>query len=787
MIDIIEFVDIKEQLKYYNREIQEIKTPSEMREWIKKIFYVDMSIDETAVLIEFFHNSDEAVIKSYIKEQCERMTDEERRDKIIILNQWTDSKDYRNILDALFMTAEDKSKILDIFETEIFISEYVQELISTIDKKIIGEYLKNRNPINKNLVNYLIDKDEMLDVLKMVEDVEKTIIILKYLGPISGNISKNDKIDGMVHEIGNEYCRKQAITFMRTERILDVETFTSNILKYQKVSKQLEQITDEKEKVDFITTLNDNDLKLEFLKQIKSKEDRDEIISSLTKYIDPKIKPQVELVEKMIREFFEDKMGDTMRKEEKEKLDISFAKTSVMFERLQNPTNGMAYNLEDRISISTRHYNNLSKTILFLIHEYGHIFALLNIKTENYYRNPNIDEGMQDVFSELVINHWIEKYEQIKVNDRVINMEYPCKSYSAYNIENSWTRTMLYPLKKKGKDIEAVTEYLLGDKNKFLELTIGKENADNKPMDLYGNHFIDIIWKELYELMPEGFENDDLATAIYGRRNNFMPIFILQKKLEQTDINFFELQDNNKYNCTYIADRYFQGRKIYQISREEMAKFHDLYDSQNEEAIGNWWKFADEKINEVSEKEISEYSGEILESSIVLARDVNVIGERLENLWSLALVEERLKVEKGQSVKETAAKYKKIINDYMSLLEGIKSDESEYLMDVVKDLKYTYLQQMQESIKNGDIQELLHGLKDSVDGTIYVDTDILKLFETSGVKFEQIQMMGSGYTSQDIVDSAIRGTLKLDDIGRISVIFENDKSNELVGERENDE
>lgn len=271
MIDIIEFVDIKEQLKYYNREIQEIKNTIEVREWIKKKFYVDMSIDETAVLIEFFHNSDEAVIKSYIKEQCERMTDGERVDKIIILNQYTDSKDYRNILDALFMTVEDKNKILDILETIIELSDYVQELFSTIDKKIIAEYLKNRSQINRNLLNYLINKGEILDILKMMQDVEKTTVILNYLGPISGNISKNDMIDAMVHEIENEYCRKQAIIFMETERILNVEDFTSNISEYQKINEKMEQITDEKEKVDFITTLDDNDLKLEFLKQVKSK------------------------------------------------------------------------------------------------------------------------------------------------------------------------------------------------------------------------------------------------------------------------------------------------------------------------------------------------------------------------------------------------------------------------------------------------------------------------------------------------------------------------------------
>ena len=172
------------------------------------------------------------------------------------------------------------------------------------------------------------------------------------------------------------------IVFVRSEKIIGVEEFKSNISEYQKINEQIKKITDENEKTDFITCLEDNDLKLEFLKQIEIKENRNQIIKSLTRDIDSRIEPQVELVEKMIREFFEDKIGNYLSEEQKEKLDIAFAKTSVMFEHLPNSTNGIAYNLEDCISISARHCNNLSKTILFLLHEYGHIFSIKNLSTK---------------------------------------------------------------------------------------------------------------------------------------------------------------------------------------------------------------------------------------------------------------------------------------------------------------------------------------------------------------------------------------------------------------------
>ena len=41
----------------------------------------------------------------------------------------------------------------------------------------------------------------------------------------------------------------------------------------------------------------------------------------------------------------------------------------------------------------------------------------------------------------------------------------------------------------------------LKNKNRFLELTLGKENADAKPSDLFGNKYLDISGKELYEQM----------------------------------------------------------------------------------------------------------------------------------------------------------------------------------------------------------------------------------------------------------------------------------------------
>lgn len=216
-----------------------------------------------------------------------------------------------------------------------------------------------------------------------------------------------------------------------------------------------------------------------------------------------------------------------------------------------------------------------------------------------------------------------------------------------------------------------------------------------------------------------------------------------------------------------------------------MAEFHDLCFNQNGCGIDGFDDFANKLIDELSENEIKEHSTEILDTSLALFRNLIRIGYNLENVWGLALKEERDKIENGQSIRETALKYRKLINDYTMLLNRIKGDESEFLMDGVLDLKFAYLEQMKESIRNGNLQDLLEGLRNEEYNAIYADTDILALFETLGVKCEEIQMMGTRYKSQDIVDSAIRGKLKLDDVSKIELeIDKNDRNNELMGEND---
>lgn len=782
-MDIFLIIDTQEQIDYY---AEEIKTEEDLKEFIKNLRpYLEISDKELNLFIEYYKSRDKNIILNYVSKQIREMSDEEKIRMMLDISSPWNRTEGKEVLELLFLSVQDKNKILDQYQ---FMSgKYMEQIIlNNFDNKFFAEYIKKDCRNKSYIIQFLLDKGKATDIFNEMSEVDKTNFFMEYLAPRSGWIKASEFVDRAIHEIKDDYCRKILIMYVRTEAVVEVKEFQKITLKYQEIKEQIEQIEDENEKVDFIINLEDNDLKLEFLKQINAKENRDKVIKSLSKEVDPRIEEQVKLVQKMIEEFFEDKMGEKLTEEQREKLKIAFAKTSVNFDNLEESVNGRAYHLYDSVSISTRHLNNPSKTILFLLHEYGHILSYQNFKKDNYTPNHDVEEGMQDLFSELVTNYYIEKHGRIDLNGRRIRMDYPCKSYSSYDNENSWTRTMLYPLEKQGKDIDAITEYLLGDKNKFLEMTLGKENAETKPSDLFGNRYINTSWKELYEQMPEGFENQDITSSIYGRRNDFLPIFILQKTLEETGVDFFSLEGGRKYNCDFIADKYFAGRKLYEISKEEMVEFRNLYIKQKEQVVFAYDRFLNKMINELTEEEILQYSTEILSSSLALVDGITVIGGNLEKIWSLALRKERENIDDGQSVKDSADKYRKFINSYSSLLSSVKGDASEFIMDGVQDLKYAYLEQMEEAIRSGNIQSVLKGLTNNEDGTIYTDADILNLFETLGVKIGQIQILGANYKSQDIVDSAIRAKIRLDDVKRVTLILENDRSDEIIGERNND-
>lgn len=63
------------------------------------------------------------------------------------------------------------------------------------------------------------------------------------------------------------------------------------------------------------------------------------IIASFKNEIDPTIKPQVELIQQMIKEFFEDNLENGLDDEKKEKMNIIFNKADIYFDQLKGRVN----------------------------------------------------------------------------------------------------------------------------------------------------------------------------------------------------------------------------------------------------------------------------------------------------------------------------------------------------------------------------------------------------------------------------------------------------------------
>ena len=81
-------------------------------------------------------------------------------------------------------------------------------------------------------------------------------------------------------------------------------------------------------------------------------------------------------------------------------------------------------------------------------------FVVKRFSNEDFKIFPTVpyhtfEEGNADIFADLVINHYLEKYPDAELG---FDVEKPYQTGSSYDRENAWTRTMLYPLEKEKKD-----------------------------------------------------------------------------------------------------------------------------------------------------------------------------------------------------------------------------------------------------------------------------------------------------------------------------------------------
>ena len=206
-----------------------------------------------------------------------------------------------------------------------------------------------------------------------------------------------------------------------------------------------------------------------------------------------------------------------------------------------------------------------------------------------------------------------------------------------------------------------------------------------------------------------------------------------------------------------------------------MEEFISLYIAQNEFVMSDYDSFANGKNNELTSEDIDEHSFEILNVSIPLWQRLGSAGTNMERVWNQSFAREIDRVDEGQDVSTSIEKYKKIIPGFLSILSSSMADSNVYIKDMVEDLQFAYLGQIEEAIMDGKSEDVLRAFTDKKTGEIYTDPKVSELFKKHNITFETISYNNTVYKAQDILDAAIRGNVRFNDVASMSVIFDKGK------------
>lgn len=743
--------------------------------------YEDLSDDALKLIYSYIESDfNYQVIETSAIEAIKELSPKEQISSIISLTKGGINLNYRELL-----SKDEKKLLFDnmrefpeeyIDDRNYYINQiaYLEDMIDYINlngknKEILAEELLTDIKSNPNLKDFIMQLDD---------DFEKAKMCVK-LGIRDKNI---------VEEIEDAYLRIAVLTngeFIEGYSLDFKKEFLEDIREYKESKEKLDKLETEEEKTEYIITLSDNDMKIEFLKSIKDKDNRDKIIDSLQNEIQPELKNRVELVQKMITEFFEDSLGKDFTDEKREIMEMTYKRTRIVYsEMLERNTNGTARYYMDDILMNPKNARNPNLQIEYLIHEYGHMFSNFYGKECGYFAGESkaLEEGMQDLFSELVINHYMEKHGSIELDGRKIRMDYPLVSHSRYHKENGWQRTMLYPLQKEGLDIIALAEYQLGDKNKYLELTLGKENAEKKQRDSFGNPNINTSQREIYEAHKESFKDID-RTSIYYTRNWLLPAIELQTRLEDKGVDLLDLS-NGIYYCKYIAKEYFEDRELYEIDSEELQFFVDAVTRNRDTNMIDYDDFANDMIHRLSETDLEEHSYEILKNSDIIWYKLESSGIEMQEKFGKCFSVEQEKVYNGQDIGESLKKYRELIPAYLQKYSKNKNKGSnELILEYAKDLQYAYLDQLDQALEE-DREGTIKAITEAEDSEIWIDKSIAEVLDKHGVVLESTPKTQGNYSVDDVTRIAIKGKFTLGEIEGLGIALESTKESESIRNNE---
>ena len=180
------------------------------------------------------------------------------------------------------------------------------------------------------------------------------------------------------------------------------------------------------------------------------------------------------IAQELILEFVKDKFGEKYCEETKRlfgsiNVSMDFESDLNSTSYFKPPNNIFVTNASIRANDGMLPYN--IDLLASIIHEYAHSFSY---KRSEEPINDVIEEGMANSFSELVINHYIEKHKAIETiqtedNARINREGYKSKKYLD---ETDIVKALLYVSRKEKQDIKMIEEYFYGNQKYFSETLV---------------------------------------------------------------------------------------------------------------------------------------------------------------------------------------------------------------------------------------------------------------------------------------------------------------------------
>ncbi len=204
--------------------------------------------------------------------------------------------------------------------------------------------------------------------------------------------------------------------------------------------------------------------------------------------------------------------------------------------------------------IAFRKYQNQLGLLETLIHEIAHAISELISKGP---LNMAIEEGLVNLFAEATIKTYIKEGHRIdyiseEENNKLIS-NYKEYEPDSYYTEGQIVKSILYALRKKGKDIDAIREYFFGSKDKFVEIC--EEEIDPR-LRAY-------LTVDLEDSQTGEHETPDVISRLYQDVNTFKNILV--------DFPFDQMPSENDENADELYKAH--GLLIYDILLEREIKY----------------------------------------------------------------------------------------------------------------------------------------------------------------------------------------------------------------------